>query len=408
MKSAVVSALRWMDFPRAAWTFARAGDACLSRFRAEFAASIGVPAEAVWLFGSGRAALHALVAALGLKAGDEVLLPGYTCVVVPNVFMHLGLSVRYVDIEVGGFNPTADAIAAAIAPATRVVLVPHNFGLITAGLAQLRERFPSIVFIEDAAHAWGSRCGKTAGFAGTLGQAGFFSFEYSKCLSTGLGGALVIGDATLRQRFVAPPLQGPRGGQLARQALTLAWHRLVAALPGPALAAMQGLLRLPSRALGLVAQTPASELSGASLPDYAQGLHPLAAALGLCQLRRAQRLWALRDAQSRRYDEVFATSPRFERPARAEGTVLLRYPLRLRQPAERTALMAELKALGLIADCWFDDVVHPRGSLRYGYTAGQCPVGEATAEAVINLPLGLHAQLSAAQWRGLRRLAGGR
>ncbi|MDT9001236.1 DegT/DnrJ/EryC1/StrS family aminotransferase [Paucibacter sp. APW11] len=406
MRSPVVSALRWFDFARAAWMYLRGGEGCLDQFRAEFAASLGMPAESVWLFGSGRAALHALVAALALKAGDEVLLPGYTCVVVPNVFMHLGLGVRYVDIEAGGFNPTAEAIAAAISAATRVVVVPHNFGLITTGLTQLRARFPGIVFIEDAAHAWGAREGAGGAFAGTLGQGGFYSFEYSKCLSTGLGGALLIGDEALRRRFVAPALQRPRGGALARQALTLAWHRLVAALPGPALAALQVLLRLPSRALGLVAQTPASELSGASRPNYAQGLHPLAAALGLCQLRRAARLWALRDAQARRYDEVFAGSSRFERPARAAGAVLLRYPLRLRQPAERAALMAELKALGIMADCWFDDVVHPRGSLRHGYTAGQCPVGEAAAEAVINLPLGLHAQLSAAQWRGLRRLAG--
>ena len=90
-----------------------------------------------------------------------------------------------------------------------------------------------------------------------------------------------------------------------------------------------------------------------------------------------------------------------------EGEVLLRYPVRIGDPAQRAAVMRGLKALDIVPGVWFDDVVHPVGSLRYGYEAGTCPEGEAAARAVLNLPLGLHAELTPRQLQGLRALAHG-
>ena len=406
MKSLVASALRWRDLMLAPWRWAMLGDAASERFKGAFAEALGLRADQVWLFGSGRCALHAFIESLELPAGSEVLLPGYTCVVVPHVFLHAGLQVRYVDIEAGGFNMGTDRVAAAIGPRTRVVLLAHNFGIGMAGIAALRERFPHIVFIEDAAHAWGGRDAHGRAL-GALGHAAFFSFEYSKPLSTGLGGALVISDEASRARFGARELglRRPAMGQVLRQLLTLSWHRLGATLPAGGLQLLQAVLRTPSRLLGLVAETSSAEVQGQARPDYAQGLHPLGAALGLPQLERATTLWALRQAQARRYDEILAGSARFVVPSRSEGDVLLRYPVRLVQPREREAVLAELAALDIVGGTWFDDVVHPRGSGGHGYVAGDCPQGEAAAEAVLNLPLGLHADLSARQERGLRALA---
>ena len=406
MKSHVAGALRWSDLLWAPLRLLSGGDRLLLQMRERFAASLGLPSERVWLYASGRGALHALTAALELPPKSEVLLPGYTCVVVPNVFLHLGLPVRYVDIAPGSFNPASEAIAAAIGPQTRLVLLPHNFGLTLEGIAALRRRFPAVVFVEDAAHAWGSR--DAAGRpVGTLGQAAFFSFEYSKPLSSGLGGALVIADKALARRVAPrlPRLRRPAASAALKQALTLTWHRLGQSLPGPLLRGLQSLLRGPSRALGVVADTPAAQLSGEARPDYGLALHPLGAALALPQLARGPQLWARRQAQAQRYDALLAGSRRFVVPSRGPGDVLLRYPLRLTQPAERDGVIAALDRLGLVGGTWFDDVVHPRGSYRHGYVPGDCPVGEATAAAVLNLPLGLHADLSEAQARGLRALA---
>ncbi|MDR7334687.1 DegT/DnrJ/EryC1/StrS family aminotransferase [Roseateles asaccharophilus] len=396
MKSHAATALRWLDFPLATWRWLRRGDACLQDFRASFATSLGVDTTRVHLFGSGRAALHAYVASLDLPTDAEVLLPGYTCAVVPNVFEHLGLPVRYVDIEAGGFNPSAAGVASAIGPATRLVLVPHNFGISMAGVASLRERFPHIVFIEDAAHAWGSR---DAGghMVGTLGHAAFFSFEYSKPLSTGLGGALLVNDSA--SGWQPPALHRPAALVVAKQALTLAWHRLVQALPVSWLNGLKQLLRAPSRRLGVVAATPAGELQGSARPDYRLSLHPWSAALGERQAARAAEIWAARRTQADSYDALLPATLRAERGA---GDVLLRYPLRLPAGLDHETLAVAMATEDIELGRWFDDVVHPRGSLRYGYRSGDCPVGEATADCVANLPLGLHAGLSQRQRQALR------
>ncbi|MBB2484210.1 DegT/DnrJ/EryC1/StrS family aminotransferase [Mitsuaria sp. WAJ17] len=409
MKGHVTGALRWWDFLTATLQATLDSEASLLKFRTAFATSLGLDAARVTLFGSGRSALHALVAGLALPPDAEVLLPGYTCVVVPNVFLHLGLPVRYVDIAPGNWNPDAEAIAQAITPRTALVVLPHNFGLCMAGVEALRERFPAVVFVEDAAHAWGSRDAHGR-MAGTRAQAAFFSFEYSKPLTTGIGGALVLNDLALRARLARrlPVLRVPRRGQVLRQVLTLAWHRLSQNLPGGALRALASLLRWPARVMGAVARTPDTELSGDSAPDYSLGLSPWPAALGLQQARRAEAVWALRRRQVEVYDTLLAGAPGWMLPRHGKGEVLLRYPVRIDDAAQRAAVMRGLLALDIVPGVWFDDVVHPAGSLRYGYEAGACPQGEAAARAVLNLPLGLHADLSPRQQQGLRALAQGR
>jgi len=409
MKGHVASALRWRDLPAALWHWLRRGPGSAEDFRAAFARSLGLdPARdgELRLFGAGRAALHAFTASLALPPGAEVLLPGYTCVVVPNVFMHLGLTVRYVDIAPDDFNPTAAAIGAAIGPATRLVVVPHNFGLVLEGLQALMASHPDVVFVEDAAHAWGSTDAQGR-VAGTLGHAAFFSFEYSKPLTTGIGGALVIRDEALRARFAArmPALHAPSARAVVKQWLTLCWHRLTMSLPRAALRVLAALLRAPSRMLGVVAKTPDSEVAGDTQPDYRAGLHPLSAALGLVQARRFAEIHALRRAQAADYDALLANLPGWERPARAAGAVLLRYPLRLPGAAARDAAIAALDAEDIVGGTWFDDVVHPRGSRRFGYAEGDCPNGERAARDVLNLPLGRHARLSAAQRAAVRAIA---
>lgn len=409
MKSHVTGALRWLDFFAA--TVVRAslgGSAVLENFRAAFAESLDIDASSVMLFGSGRSALYALTMSLDLPSDAEVLLPGYTCVVVPNVFLHLGLPVRYVDIASGRWNPDAMSIAQAITPRTALVVLPHNFGLCMEGIESLRDRFPDVVFVEDAAHAWGSRDVKGR-MAGTRAQAAFFSFEYSKPLTTGTGGALVLNDMALRERFAAsqPALHMPSRSQVLRQILTLAWHRFGQSAPNAVMRGLTALLKRPAQAAGVVARTSDEELSGAAMPDYTVGLSPWSAALGLQQLRRAETVWAARRNQTAVYDAILAKAPGWMLPMHGEDEVLLRYPVRINDRAQRAVVMSGLEALGIVPGVWFDDVVHPAGSMRYGYEAGSCPEGEATARAVLNLPLGLHAELTLRQLQSLRELAHG-
>lgn len=407
----VVSALRWRDLLQAVADEALARvvgrPRGVQRLHAALATALGQPADALWVTGSGRAALHALVGATRRCPGDHALLPGFTCVVVPHVFSHLGIPVRYVDLPLRGLNPEPRAWEAAIDESTRWVIVPHNFGVPTGGVAELRARFPHVIFVEDVAHGWGAP-GADGRLLGSAGHAAFFSFEYSKCLTTGLGGALLVNDPALRPAVgaLASKAHRPLFGERARVWLTLAYHLSQATWPSFLAGALTSGLRSIAGARGLAAETPSDELSGESAPDYARALPDSLARLALPQLRRMAEVLARRRAQAAVYAEALRGSPwvidlATDAPA---ATALLRYPVAVRDPADRPRLREGLRALGIEPGEWFNDVVHPAGSRGHGYVTGMCPNGDRLAECIVNLPLGLHAGLCARQRLGFARL----
>ncbi|MCG9023861.1 aminotransferase class I/II-fold pyridoxal phosphate-dependent enzyme, partial [Laribacter hongkongensis] len=172
-------------------------------------------------FMGGRAALLAVVRALGLGQGDEVIVPAFSCQCVANAIRFAGASVRYADIETDSFGLDLDATRAALGPATRAILLQHTFGLPsrdTAGLLQLaHER--GLWVIEDCAHALGARW--QGRLLGTLGDAAVFSFERSKIITCIHGGMAVVHDpyaadqlARLAERAPLPDDDSLRG-QLA-------------------------------------------------------------------------------------------------------------------------------------------------------------------------------------------------
>src|SRR6188474_2655566 len=144
--------------------------------------------SAAFAFMGGRVALSACIDALGLKKGDEVVVPGYTCIVVPNAFAHAGIDVRYCDIELDTFGPDFDSLRAAITPRTRAVLVQHLYGLVCRDFEKILDFATDrkLLLIEDCAHSLGASFrGRKVG---NWGDAGFYSTEQSKVISTFNGG----------------------------------------------------------------------------------------------------------------------------------------------------------------------------------------------------------------------------
>jgi perosamine synthetase len=157
----------------------------------------------------------------------------------------------------------------------------------------------------------------------------------------------------------------------------------------------------------LAAQTAPEELSGLTAPDYERRLPGSLARLALVQLRRTGPLTERRRAQAARYKQIWQQSPWVDDLLDGADPLptLLRYPIAVRDLAARPHLRAGLLSMGIEPGEWFDDVVHPAGSLGHGYVAGQCPNGERLARSIVNLPLGLHAELSSPQEAAMRRLA---
>lgn len=148
---------------------------------------------------NGTVSLVAALAALGVSAGDEVLVPAYTFAATANAVALLGARPVFVDIEPGTWNLDPAAAEAAITDRTRAIVPVHFAGhpVDLDVLLPLAERH-GLAVLEDAAHAPGSSWrGRPVGSFGSLAS---FSFQGFKNLTAGEGGAVVGDDRALIDR----------------------------------------------------------------------------------------------------------------------------------------------------------------------------------------------------------------
>jgi perosamine synthetase len=164
-------------------------------YRRELSRYLGV--KHVYTYGAGRMAMYALLKAMNLDEDDEIIMPGYNCIVIPNAIRFAGLKPVYVDISEDDFNIDPDRIEAALTRRTKALVVQHTFGI--AGdmdaLSDLSRR-KGLPLIEDCAHALGGMLDGRQ--LGTIAYAGFYSTEATKMFSTEKGGILVTTHDDLR------------------------------------------------------------------------------------------------------------------------------------------------------------------------------------------------------------------
>jgi len=153
---------------------------------------------------SGRQGLRVILASLGLREGDEVIIPAYTLKDLIGIINSLGLIAVPADIDPLTFNIAPESILKRVTGRSRVILATHIFGApcrIDSILKIAKER--GIVVIEDCAHAAGAEFkGKKVG---GFGEASLFSFETIKPINTYGGGMVVTNNKDLaikiRQRI---------------------------------------------------------------------------------------------------------------------------------------------------------------------------------------------------------------
>jgi UDP-4-amino-4-deoxy-L-arabinose-oxoglutarate aminotransferase len=163
----------------------------------QFAAAVGTQ-HAVALT-SATAGMHVLLRALGVGPGDEVITPSMTWVSTVNLIALAGATPVFVDVDRDTLMTTADRVAAAITPRTKLI-VPVHFAGASLDLAPLRELAADkgIPLVEDAAHAAGTEYrGQPTGKGGTA----VYSFHPIKNLTTGEGGLVTTDDAELAARL---------------------------------------------------------------------------------------------------------------------------------------------------------------------------------------------------------------
>lgn len=140
-------------------------------------------------------ALHLALVALGVGKGDEVIVPSFTFVASANSIEYTGAKPIFVDIDLKTFCLNPGKIEEVLRQNTRVkcIMPVHLFGLCAdmTAIMKLANQY-NLFVIEDAACALGSFYGTAQ--AGTMGDAGCFSFHPRKSITTGEGGMLVTGN----------------------------------------------------------------------------------------------------------------------------------------------------------------------------------------------------------------------
>jgi perosamine synthetase len=189
------------------------GERCyeyLNRFEARFAAYLGV--KHAIATSSCTGALHMGFAALGIGAGDEVILADSNWIASVAPLVHLGAQPVFVDILPDSWCLDPRAVEAAITPRTKAILAVHLYGNLCAMDALLDiGRRHGVPVVEDAAEALGSiDHGRRAGSMGAFGS---FSFHGTKTLTTGEGGMFVTNDSALYERVLTLSNHGRARGQ---------------------------------------------------------------------------------------------------------------------------------------------------------------------------------------------------
>lgn len=149
---------------------------------------------------NGTTAIHLAYLGAGVKAGDEIVVPGFGFLAAANVALHMGAVPVFCDVDPDTWCMRAEDVERVLSPRTRAIVPVHTYGNVCAmdpimDLARQR----GIVVIEDAAEAFPSRYdGK---LAGSIADLGTFSFHATKTVTTGEGGLVLTNSDEVAERM---------------------------------------------------------------------------------------------------------------------------------------------------------------------------------------------------------------
>ncbi|HYE60065.1 MAG TPA: aminotransferase class I/II-fold pyridoxal phosphate-dependent enzyme [Candidatus Kapabacteria bacterium] len=334
-----------------------------------------------FLLDSGRSALFVALKALDIKPGDEVLIQGYTCVVVTNAIRWAGGIPVYVDVQ-NDFNMDPTDLQKKITEKSKILIIQHTFG-VPAPVKQLLTiaEAHNIRVIEDCAHSLGTMYDDQ--LTGTLGDIGMFSFGSDKVVSCVRGGALITKDNTIALRIdsLLQRLYPSPRLLIIRQLL----HYPIFAFSKPLYWLGVGKIVLGfAKKIHLTTRIISEEEKrGKQLLPYPT-LLPNALADVLCnQLEQLDKINRHRQTIAEKYSQ--AIQNKHILPNVQKGSIYLRYPLLVSNP---DVLHAKAKKEGIILGDWYTTVIAPKDILESGtgYQNGSCPNAEVLSKKSLNLP----------------------
>ena len=354
-------------------------------YEAEFAALFG-PSYQGFLFWKARVGLYAILRALDLKPDDEVIVPAYTCVVVPHAIIHAGAKPAFADIVPGEYNLDPASVEKTITRRTRVLIVQHTYG-IPADVASLQfiAKKHGLILLEDCAHVLlGAKHDDQ--LLGSFGAAAFFSSQWSKPYTTGLGGAVITRDPDLALRLSnVRAVFSPPGfvAELKLRSQYWLYNRLFRSnLYWFAQSSLNTLAKV-----GLfVGSSNRRESNGRKPADLCWQMSEFQQKVGLGQLQKLVNNSLHRRGLAQFYSNALRKAD-WPVGSNYANQDLLRFPLRVQNKIQ---LLREARRKSVELGSWFDAPLHPlplHEHHRMGYRLGSCPAAETAARTAVNLPL---------------------
>jgi dTDP-4-amino-4,6-dideoxygalactose transaminase len=324
-------------------------------FERQFAKFIGC--KHALAVNSATAALQLAVDALGLKPGNEVLVPTYTFAATAAVVVHAGARPVLCDSVKDGFNMCPDDAERRITPKTRAIIPVH-----IAGQPCNLERIHALAakhglhVIEDAAHALPASYKRSR--IGAISELTAFSFYATKTLSTGEGGMLTTDKDTYIERAVKMRLHGISGD---------AWRRY---------------------------SDKGNWFYDVQYAGYKLNMCDVLAAIGCEQLKKTQLMWERRSRIAKTYSEIFSRFEELQVPPAGEPDTEHSwhlYVLRVRPEllnCGRDEFIHELKERGIGTSVHFIPLhLHSFYAETYGYQRGDFPNAEDAYFRCLSLPI---------------------
>ncbi|MHC4635975.1 MAG: DegT/DnrJ/EryC1/StrS family aminotransferase [Planctomycetota bacterium] len=341
----------------------------------------------VFSFWKARVGLYAILKSLGTSENDEVILPGYTCVMNVNPIKYLKAKPVYVDIEPDTFNMNVELLEQKITEKTKVIIAQHTYGYpcdIDSILQIARGK--SIPVIEDCCLTLGSKYkGK---MAGTFGKASYFSFQWNKPFTTGLGGMAITNDSELADKIKTlckNELKEPWKKEILMLAIQLAVYRMFVYPRTTALA--QSIFRYLAKKYLVIGSSSKTEYEPSMADDFFKGMSSVQARSGLKQLKKLTKNIEHRKKMAELYDSLLCDKGWKIRQYDNNiiEPVMVRYPVRI---TEKQKALDDAAKAGVELGSWFECPLHPIETplQAYGYELGMCPQAEKASKEVVNLP----------------------
>ena len=358
----------------------------LPEYQRMLAQYLGVQSGDIFLYWKARVGLYALLKAAGVGKGDEVIMPAYTCVVVPNAVLYCGGQPVYVDIDAATYSANTEQLKRAITSRTKVIICQNTYGLSSElETVQHLAEPQGIVTIEDCTHGFGGYYnGKPNGLTC---DAGIYSTQWNKPFSTGIGGFLVTRNTALKDSLnkQSASLQEASAKECRMLKLQLIGRQKL--LTEKTYWALLRLYRWLSRKNLVVGSSVNEEITGTTMPEnYFKKMATVQAAEGIKVLPKLEKDLESRKSTAAVYTEFLQKHHKNHvAEEHFKNHSFLKYPLLV---TDRQEFFARAEQAKISLGDWFVSPLHPvtSGLERWHMDPSKNPVANYSAANVVNMP----------------------